>query len=186
MAPCALRLSARVKFILARAALVYPILGLFSTTSEKIPSSWRNVAMLGGVRGALSIVLLASIPSTVEQRDTIVTMVLGVAFLSITLQGPLLYRYTGAKFPSKRKAVRSESDAKLSATLAEIEQLRKARELGAILEEEFATLLDLKEKQIAQVVEEMKMANQTAKVLRSRAKGMASLFQRKAKEKKDD
>ena len=170
---------------LARAASVYPILGLFSTTSEKIPSSWRNVAMLGGVRGALSIVLLASIPSSVEHRDTIVTMVLGVAFLSITLQGSLLHRYIGLKFPSRRKAVRSESDAKLSATLAEIEELRKARVVGAIPEEEFATRLDQKEKQIAQVVEEMKMTNQTAKVVRSRAKGLTSLFRRKAKQKKE-
>jgi CPA1 family monovalent cation:H+ antiporter len=169
---------------LARAASVYPILGLFSNTSERIPSAWRNVAMLGGVRGALSIVLLASIPSSVGQRDTIVTMVLGVAFLSITLQGSLLYRYAGSKFPSRRRAVRSESDAKLSATLAEIEELRKARQVGAIPEEEFATRLDQKEKQIAQVVEEMKMKNQTAKVLRSRGRGLVSLFRRRPKHKK--
>jgi monovalent cation:H+ antiporter, CPA1 family len=170
---------------LARAASVYPILGVFSTTSEKIPPSWRNVAMLGGVRGALSIVLLASIPSSVEQRDTIVTMVLGVAFLSITLQGSLLHRYVSTRFPRKRKAIRSESDAKLSATLAEIEQLRKARAFGTIPEEEFATRLDQKEKQIEQVVEEMKMTNQTTKVLRSRAAGLAALFRRRAKKKNE-
>ncbi len=169
----------------ARAASVYSILGLFSTTYERIPSSWRNVAMLGGVRGALSIVLLASIPSTVGQRDAIVTMVLGVAFLSITFQGSLLYRYASSRFPVRRKAFKSESDARLSATLAEIEELRKSRELGAIPEEEFATRLDQKEKQIAQVVEDMKVENQTAKLLRSRARGMASLFRRRARRKKD-
>jgi CPA1 family monovalent cation:H+ antiporter len=169
---------------LARAASVYPILGLFSSTSEKIPASWRNVAMLAGVRGALSIVLLASIPSSVPQRETIVTMVLGVAFISITLQGSLLYRYAGSRFPTRRKAIKSESDARFSAVLSEIEQLRESRERGAIPEDEFAARLDQKQKQLTQVVEEMKRTNQTAKVLRSRAKGLASLFRRKAKQKK--
>ncbi len=166
---------------IARAASVYPILGIFSSTGARIPPSWRNVAMLGGMKGALSIVLLASIPSSVAERDTVTTMVLGVAFLSITLQGSLLFRYVDAKFPRSQKTTTREADEKLSSTLAELEELRKQRERGTIPEDEFASKMGQKEKELAQLVEEMKVTNQTAKVLRSRWKGLFSVFRRKKK-----
>jgi NhaP-type Na+/H+ or K+/H+ antiporter len=57
--------------------------------------------MLGGMRGALSIALVASIPATIPSRDVITSMVLGVAFISIILQGPLLSSYVRRKFPRK-------------------------------------------------------------------------------------
>jgi monovalent cation:H+ antiporter, CPA1 family len=168
---------------IARAASVYPILGIYSIARSKIPSSWRNVAMLGGMKGALSIVLLASIPSSVAQRGTITTMVLGVAFLSITLQGSLLFRYANAKFPRTQKSTRTEADARLSATLAELEQLRRLKEQGAIPEDEFTSLMGQREKELAQLVEEMKVKNQTARVLRSRWRGLVSLFKRRKKKR---
>jgi len=169
---------------LARAASVYPILGLFSKAKLKIPTSWRNTAMLGGMKGALSIVLLASIPASVEQRGTITTMVLGVAFLSITLQGSLLFRYASSRFPRSQKSAKKEADAMLTATLAELEEVRKMKEKGTIAEDEFASRMGQKEKELAQLVEEMKVTNQTAKVLRSRWNGLLSLLRRKGKKKK--
>ncbi|MGH9920305.1 MAG: cation:proton antiporter, partial [Nitrososphaerales archaeon] len=169
---------------LARAASVYPILAVFSRAKFKIPRSWRNMAMLGGMKGALSIVLLASIPSSVEQRDTITTMVLGVAFISITLQGALLFRYADSRFPKSQKSLKTEADAKLSATLAEIEELRRLKEKGKIPEDEFALSMGQREKELAQLVEEMKVTNQTMKLLRSRWKGLASLFKRRRRKKK--
>jgi monovalent cation:H+ antiporter, CPA1 family len=169
---------------LARAASVYPILAAFSTAGSKIPSSWKNVAMLGGMKGALSIVLLASIPSSVEQGGTITTMVLGVAFLSITLQGSLLFRYTDAKFPKGQRQTKTESDAKLAATLGELEELRRQRQEGVIQEEEFAYWIGQREKELAQLVEEMKVTNQTAKVLRSRWKGVVSIARWRWKKKR--
>jgi len=168
---------------IARAASVYPILGIFSRAKSKIPMSWRNVAMLGGMKGALSIVLLASIPSSVEQRDTITTMVLGVAFLSITLQGSLLFKYAEAKFPKSQRSTKTEADAKLMSTLAELEELRKEREKGTITEDDFAAWMGQKEKELAQLVDEMRVTNQTAKVLKSRWKGLKSLFGRRGKRK---
>jgi len=168
---------------LARAASVYPILAVFSTAKSKIPLSWRNTAMLGGMKGALSIVLLASIPSSVEHRDTITTMVLGVAFLSITLQGSLLFRYTDSRFPRSQKSLKTEADAKLSATLAELEELKRLKEQGKIPEDEFAFWMGQREKELAELVEEMKVTNQTEKLLRSRWKGLTSLFKRKGKKK---
>lgn len=91
---------------LARAASVYPILAVFNRVGEKIPVTWSNVAMLGGVRGALSIALAASLSATavVSGSDigTIETMVFGVAFLSITIQTPLLSRYVARRFGDRQ------------------------------------------------------------------------------------
>ena len=85
--------------IVARLASVYPLLGTSRVDGEHIPSSWKNVAMLGGMRGAVSIALAASLPANIPSRDLITSMVLGVAFLSIMLQGFLLSRYIRNKFP---------------------------------------------------------------------------------------
>jgi len=68
--------------------------------------------MLGGMRGALSIALVATLKSCsptpvtgcVEKLDLITSMVLGVAFLSIVLQGFLLSRYIRRKFPKRPPA----------------------------------------------------------------------------------
>ena len=86
---------------IARFSSVYPLLGTSKINGEPIPRSWKNVAMLGGMRGALSIALVASVPATIPYRDVITSMVLGVAFISIILQGPLLSSYVHRKFPRK-------------------------------------------------------------------------------------
>jgi len=99
--------------IIARLASVYPLLGISRVDGQPIPRSWKNVAFLGGMRGALSIALVASLKSCsptpvvgcVPSLDLITSMVLGVAFLSIMLQGLLLSRYIGKRFP-KRTAPR--------------------------------------------------------------------------------
>ena len=80
-------LAAYATVTIARAATVYPILTVFNKFGDKISAVWRNVAMLGGVRGALSIALVATITTSavISQGDinTINTMVLGVAFISM-------------------------------------------------------------------------------------------------------
>lgn len=99
-------LTAYLVVTLARAASVYPILAVFNQVGERIPISWSNVAMLGGVRGALSIALVSSLTGLAAASDsdvrTITTMVLGVAFLSIAIQTPLLGRYIKSKFGNRQ------------------------------------------------------------------------------------
>jgi CPA1 family monovalent cation:H+ antiporter len=91
----------------ARFASVYSILGIARVGRERIPESWKRAATLGGMRGALSIVLATSLPGTLPQKQLIVTVVLGVAFISIMLQGYLLARYSRRAFP-ERNAVQVE------------------------------------------------------------------------------
>ncbi|MDA4131179.1 MAG: sodium:proton antiporter, partial [Thaumarchaeota archaeon] len=75
-------LVAYAAVLIARAATVYPILTLFDrlskTAERKIPVKWRNVAMLGGMKGALSIALATSISASAlistGDLDTISTL----------------------------------------------------------------------------------------------------------------
>jgi Na+:H+ antiporter len=95
---------AYVAVFLSRTATVYPILSVFGRVGEKIPRKWMNVATLGGMRGALSIALALSLATATSalisstEASTIKEMVLGVAFISITAQSGLLYRYVQRNF----------------------------------------------------------------------------------------
>jgi CPA1 family monovalent cation:H+ antiporter len=86
---------------------VYPILALFNQVGEKIPISWSNIAMIGGMRGALSIALAASLSASAvvssSEVNVITSMVLGVAFLSIVIQVPLLSQFLKRRFEKQEK-----------------------------------------------------------------------------------
>lgn len=84
--------------VLSRLATVYPILSFPSISASRIPWSWKNVAMLGGMRGALSIALVASLPSTLPGYTMVVNMTFGVVIISILLQSPLLTAYVKRTF----------------------------------------------------------------------------------------
>jgi CPA1 family monovalent cation:H+ antiporter len=91
-------LTAYAVVVMSRIASVYPILILPGIMEPGVPWSWRNVAMLGGTRGALSIALVASLPSSLPGYSTLVNMTFGVAVISILVQGPLLSAYVGRAF----------------------------------------------------------------------------------------
>jgi CPA1 family monovalent cation:H+ antiporter len=81
---------------IARAA-VTALVGLaLKRTREKIPISWGAVLTWGGLRGALSMVLVLGLPAEFGHRDLVVSMTFGVVILSIlsqgTTMGPLLRR----------------------------------------------------------------------------------------------
>jgi CPA1 family monovalent cation:H+ antiporter len=101
----------------ARFISVYSILAFVKIDRLKVPNSWKAVATLGGARGAISIVLASSLPATLEDVGLIRTVVLGIAFLSIVIQGYLLSRYSKRKFANtsrKRIEPRPEADRSLS------------------------------------------------------------------------
>jgi monovalent cation:H+ antiporter, CPA1 family len=84
--------------MLARLVSAYPILSIPRIAASHISWSWKHVAMLGGMRGALSIALVASLPNTVPGYSTIVAMTFGVVILSILVQGPFLTAYVKRAF----------------------------------------------------------------------------------------
>lgn len=161
----------------ARAASAYPILTIFSRFGEKIPVSWRNVSMLAGMRGALSIALAVSIPltaiSAVEQSQ-LTTLVLGVAFISISLQAALLFRYIRTRFPAEQRASVESLNARLSKSASAIESLERLKAEGGISDEEFATQLESDREELQDIVREINNSLDPRSILRARASELYS------------
>jgi monovalent cation:H+ antiporter, CPA1 family len=179
-----LKLSQSVELILvayaavlvARMVTVYPILTIFDrlsrTADRKIPLKWRNVAMLGGMKGALSIALATSISTsaliTSGDVDTISNLVLGVAFLSIVLQAAILSRYIMRIFPQEHFAIQEELNVRLARAVSEIGELEKLRMDGKITEDEFAVQLENDKDELEDVLAEMDARSRPARILKTR------------------
>jgi CPA1 family monovalent cation:H+ antiporter len=77
----------------ARAASTYPILAITNRiTKDKIPTVWKNVVFLGGMRGAVSVALVASLPES-DFKATLETITFGVVLSSLILQYIVLTGY---------------------------------------------------------------------------------------------
>lgn len=81
----------------ARAASTYPILAVTARVGERIPASWRNVVFLGGMRGALSVALAASLPDS-DFKSLIQTLAFGVVLSSLIVQYIALSAYVRRSF----------------------------------------------------------------------------------------
>ena len=83
----------------ARAASTYPILAATNRfTKEKTIGVWRNIVMIGGMRGALSVALVATLPES-EFKEILKTITFGVVLSSLIIQYPVLSRYIKKVFP---------------------------------------------------------------------------------------
>jgi CPA1 family monovalent cation:H+ antiporter len=83
-----------VAMLSARALIVFGMLAL-QRRADPIPRRWGSIAVLGGLRGALSVVLALALPAQLPQRDLLVSLTVGVVLLSIIAQGmsmPFLMR----------------------------------------------------------------------------------------------
>lgn len=95
--------AAYLVVIVSRFATVYPILAIPRLASPRLPWSWMNVALVGGMRGALSIALVSTLPTDLPGYSTVVNMTFGVAVISILLQGPILSFYARRAFGEQQK-----------------------------------------------------------------------------------
>ncbi len=80
-------LAAYAAVTVSRALVVSVAALLLGRTRERLPWSWAAVLTWGGLRGALSMVLVLGLPLSLPHRDLIVTMTFGVVVLSILVQG---------------------------------------------------------------------------------------------------
>jgi monovalent cation:H+ antiporter, CPA1 family len=162
----------------ARAATVYPILGIFNKFGDKISAVWRNIAMLGGVRGALSIALAATITTSavisLNDIQTINTMVLGVAFISIVLQVPLLFRYVRKRVPQDATIPDVEIDEQFELMSAHVEELRRLKAEGKISNEEFIKRIQENKKKLDDLITKSPITVETRKIIRARAAALYS------------
>jgi monovalent cation:H+ antiporter, CPA1 family len=82
----------------ARVVSTYPILAATNRfTREKIPMVWRHIVVLGGMRGAISVALVASLPEG-NFKNTIATITFGVVLSSLIIQYIGLTRYVKKVF----------------------------------------------------------------------------------------
>ncbi len=81
--------------LIGRAATVYPLGLLFSTTRWRIPLAQQHVLWWGGLRGALALALALSLPDSIFERQAILVVTFGVVAFSVICQGltmPMLMR----------------------------------------------------------------------------------------------
>jgi CPA1 family monovalent cation:H+ antiporter len=168
--------------LVSRAVTVYPIFAFFRKIGGKSSIVWSNIALLGGVRGALSIALAATITTSVviSQTDlhTISTLVFGVAFVSILVQVPILFRYTKKRITESEVFKETPLDSQFIAISSTIEQLHKLRLEGKISDTTFAEGLDESKKEIENLIAQSRLSLKTKKILQAR---VSSLFPSRSK-----
>lgn len=178
----------------ARAVTVYPILRAFDKFGTKISAVWCNIAMLGGIKGSLSIALAATITTSVvissSDIQNINTMVLGVAFISIVFQVPLLFRYIKKKMPQTEIASEIVIDEQFELIATHIEELKKLKAKGEISNEEFTESIEEGKRKLDELIAKSPVTVETRKIIRARAAGLYSSFpkipKRKIKRKKKE
>jgi CPA1 family monovalent cation:H+ antiporter len=79
-----------------RALIIFGASALLRRTRERIPWAWSVILTWGGLRGALPMVLVLSLPKAFPHRELLVSMTFGVVILSILghalTMSPLLRR----------------------------------------------------------------------------------------------
>jgi NhaP-type Na+/H+ or K+/H+ antiporter len=148
-------------------------------------SVWSNIAMLSGVRGALSIALAATITTSalISEKDlhTINTMVFGVAFISIMVQVPLLFRYAKREMPESEAFKKTELDEQFVRISSVIEEAHRLRSEGKISNQEFTERLEESKRELDSLIAKSPVTLETRKIIRARA---AILFSRLPKPSK--
>ena len=80
-------IAAYVAITIARGAVIYSMGTLLSRSHARMPWSWNFVLIWGGIRGALSMVLVLSLPQHFPFREMLINLVFGVVLLTILIQG---------------------------------------------------------------------------------------------------
>ncbi|MGN6624335.1 MAG: cation:proton antiporter domain-containing protein, partial [Candidatus Nitrosocosmicus sp.] len=79
--------------LIGRALSTYPVLLIINKfTKERIPLIWQNVIMIGGMRGALSVALVSSLPQS-DLKNELEILTFGVVLLSLIIQYFVLSKY---------------------------------------------------------------------------------------------
>jgi CPA1 family monovalent cation:H+ antiporter len=82
----------------------------FLPLPRPIPASWRPLLALSGLRGALSIALVLSLPDTIAQHNLLQDIVYGVVLVTLLGQG-LALRILLPRWPKEQEKTPSESQA---------------------------------------------------------------------------
>jgi CPA1 family monovalent cation:H+ antiporter len=84
--------------LVARALSSYAIpTATTNLTKETIPVKWRHVAMLGSMRGSISVAFAASLPEN-EFKNMLLSITFGVVLSSLIIQYVVFAEYTKNAF----------------------------------------------------------------------------------------
>ena len=132
--------------------------------------------MLGGVRGAVSIALAASIgvSALISQSDInlINTMVFGVAFISIMVQVPLLFRYVGKKMGKFEVATDKELNRNFEEIQAAIIEVNQLKAEGKITHQEATERVDKLKQELNQLLSKSAASLQTKDIIQARTSAL--------------
>ncbi len=91
-------LVATLLSLVGRAAAIYPVAAMFARSKVAIPWKYKHVLVWGGLKGALALALALALPTTLAEREEIITIAFAVVAFSIFIQGltmPALMRRLG-------------------------------------------------------------------------------------------
>jgi CPA1 family monovalent cation:H+ antiporter len=93
--------------LVARVIVIFTMRYIVNRSIRRFPVSWGYVLIWGGLRGAVSIALVLSLPFTLGSRELLEIMAFGYVLFSLIVQGltirPLLNRLGITKVSEKRK-----------------------------------------------------------------------------------
>jgi CPA1 family monovalent cation:H+ antiporter len=73
--------------LVARALMVYGLTPFSAAAGRPLPLAWRHIIALGGLRGALSMALVLSLPEDFQNRAPLIAMVYAVVLFTLIVQG---------------------------------------------------------------------------------------------------
>jgi CPA1 family monovalent cation:H+ antiporter len=76
-----------IAVILGRAATVYGLAPVCGVLGSPLPARWQHVIAIGGMRGALSVALVLSLPVATPQRELLSSLVFAVVIFTLVVQG---------------------------------------------------------------------------------------------------
>jgi Na+:H+ antiporter len=151
-------LMAYLVVTIGRALIITVGRTLLGLTRERFPWRWTVVLTWGGLRGALPMVLVLSLPDSFAHRELLISMTFGVAVISILVHGVTmsgLLRALGITREAEDRTafeIRGGKMRAAAAALRELESLSLARaatpEILDILKNEYARRVESAEKEL--------------------------------------
>ncbi len=121
--------------LVSRALVVYVLTGLIHFRGRAMPIAYRHVLFWGGVRGAIGLALVLSLPTTFTDREVLRIMAFGVVLFTLLGQGTtmqLLLRKLDLVKRTEEELEYERRHGRLMAARAARDRLRKMYDEGAI------------------------------------------------------
>jgi CPA1 family monovalent cation:H+ antiporter len=121
--------------LISRSVVVYGLTWLVGRRRSQLPWSYRHVLFWGGLRGAISLALVLSLPATFPDRELLRVMTLGVVVFTLLGQGTtmhLLVRRLGLVRHEESEREYERRRGRVMAAQAARQRLRQMYDSGLI------------------------------------------------------